>query len=182
MEIMKLLFLITFKLINTNYILIEGNNGGMKVMSDKPKDGKEKKGYWKRQTLTAKILLIFGIIFLIGIIAVVGTVVSQPVYTDLNVTSGNASGSANNHLTINGTTEPGATIQVNNISVTPDSNGKFSYQFNNIPYGTTLVDVVAKVSDKQPSIATFNVTRVKENGGIDLSCELINQTDVELIG
>lgn len=148
-------------------------------MSDKPEEGKEKEGYWKRQTLTAKILLIVGFIFLIGIIFVVATVVSEPVYTDLNVTVVNASGSANNQLTFSGTTEPGATVQVNNISVTPDSTGKFSYQLNNIAYGTMNVAVVSKVSNKEPTIATFSVTRNKSNGGISLASDLINRTDTE---
>ncbi|AEG18495.1 MAG: hypothetical protein K8E24_003820 [Methanobacterium paludis] len=151
-------------------------------MPDSSKDGNKKRGWWKRQTLTAKVLIVFFAIVALGVISGVGYVVSLPTYTDLNVTYGNASGETSNIVVISGVTESGANITVNNHSVTPDSVGKFSYKITNIPLGTQNVTVVAKVSDKEPTTAIIEINRIEENGGYTLEVQLLNQTNVEILG
>lgn len=151
-------------------------------MSDTPKEGDEKKGYWKRQTLTAKILIIFFSIIVLGVIAVIAIGASLPTYTDLNVTTSNASGIYMNTLTFNGVTEPGATVNIDNHSVTPNSKGKFSYNLTNIALGTHNISIVAKVPDKESTKAIFEVNRYKDNSGYYIGTKLVNQTNVNLIG
>ncbi|MCZ3366501.1 MULTISPECIES: hypothetical protein [Methanobacterium] len=151
-------------------------------MSDTPKEGDEKKRYWKRQTLTAKILIIFFSIIVLGVIAVIVIGTSLPTYTDLNVTPSNASGIYMNTLTFNGVTEPGATVTIDNHSVTPSNMGKFSYNLTNIALGTHNVSIVAKVPDKEPTKAIFEINRYKDNSGYYIGAKLVNKTNVNLIG
>lgn len=151
-------------------------------MSDTSKEENKKKGYWKRQTLTSKILIIFFIIIVLGVIAIIAIGASVPTYTDLNVSPSNASGSYMNILTFNGVTEPGATVTVDNHIVIPNSMGKFSYNLTNIAFGNRNVSVVAKASGKEPTTAIIEVNRYKDNRGYYLGAKLVNQTNVNLIG
>ena len=151
-------------------------------MSDNPKEGDEKKGYWKRQTLTAKILMAFFIIIVVGIIALIAIGMSLPTYTNLNVTATNASGAYENILTFKGITEPGATVTIDNHSVTPDSMGKFSYNLTNIALGTHNVNIVAKVQSKESTTAIFEVNRREDNNGYYIRAKLVNFTNVDIIG
>jgi sugar phosphate permease len=62
------------------------------------------------------------------------------------------------------------------------SAGKFSYKITNIPLGTQNVTVVAKISDKEPTTAIIEIKRIEENGGYILEAQLLNQTNVEILG
>ena len=84
--------------------------------------------------------------------------------------------------TIVGTTEPGATVTVNNISVTPDSTGKFSYQITKIAKGTQNVTVIAKATNKEPTTAILEIKREITDGAYALQTQLINQTNIEVVG
>ena len=142
-----------------------------------------KKGWWKRQTKTAKILMGFFVILLIGIIGIIALVMSAPTYTALNVTA-----AIDNNVTtldqsnITGTTEPGATVTVNNKSVTPDSSGKFSYLMTNIPVGTQNVTVIAKVNGKEATTAILEIKRESSNGKYSLVTMLLNETNMNVTG
>ena len=141
-------------------------------------DGDKGKGWWKRQTLTAKVLIAFFIIIALSVVAGAGYIASLPTYTDLNVSYGNFSGETNNIVLISGVTEPGANVTVNNHSVTPTSAGKFSYKITNIALGTQNVTVVSKVSGKEPTTAIIEIKRTKENNWYELQTQLLNQTNV----
>jgi hypothetical protein len=152
-------------------------------MSEKPNEEEVKKGWWKRQTKTAKILLSFFIILIIGITAIVALAMSEPTYTALNVSAiVNDNFTTLDQSNITGTTEPGATVTVNNISVEPDSTGKFSYIIKNIVVGTQDVTVIAKSRGKEPTIAILELKRGNSNGAYTLSTQLINETNMNITG
>ena len=136
-------------------------------------DKTQKKGWWKRQTLTGKILIIFFALILIGIVAVVAIVMSAPEVTALNITSANSSmDSKFSTLEINGTTDPGATVAINNTQVTADSNGKFNYNLTNIANGTTNINITAKAANKQFSSLIMQLVRSVTNTGGGTDYEL----------
>jgi hypothetical protein len=150
-------------------------------MSETPQGG-EKKGWWKRQTLTAKILIVFVCFIAIIVIAGVAFVASLPTYTTLNVTSDlNNMGANYDQVTIIGTTDPGANVTVNGQAVNADSSGKFSYQVTNVPVGIMNITVIAKVTGKEATTAILESNRqTTSDGGGTITIQLINQTNAEI--
>lgn len=124
-------------------------------------DTTKKPGYWKRQTLTGKILIIFFLIIILGIIAVfaLAMTVPQAQTTDLNLTDAKSLGTQYDTLQINGTATPGAKVTINNAEITADNNGKFTYNLTNIATGTTNVNITAKAPDKQYATLMMVVIR-----------------------
>ncbi|MBI5459346.1 hypothetical protein [Methanobacterium sp.] len=151
--------------------------GGLKISEDS-KDGDGKKGWWSRQTLTAKILI--GILILIVIIIIVAAASAMwfvMSITALNVTEMEPVSIYMDTFNINGTTEPGASVTINNQSVTPDSSGKFSYNLTNIEFGAENVTVVAKGTGKLTRTLIFELNRsVTSDGLYQTKTRFINET------
>jgi hypothetical protein len=127
-------------------------------MSDMPQGG-EKKGWWKRQTLTSKILLGFFVIIVLLIIAGAAFVMTLPHFTAINITSQGPLNNERTILQINGTTDPGATVIVNNQTANVDSDGKFTYDLSGIVTGNNTVNITAKAPNKKSSTIIMVVTR-----------------------
>lgn len=134
----------------------------MKYLKDNQEE--EKKGYWKRQTLTAKILLVIFAIFVIGIVAVVALVMTAPQVTAVNITDAKNADQEMTKLEINGTSDPGAVVKINNAQVTADNNGKWTYNLTDIATGNTNVNITAKIPNKQSATIIIIVTRTVTEG------------------
>lgn len=135
----------------------------------------KKIGWWKRQTTTGKILSIFFSICIIGIILIVAVGFTLLDATKLEIS--NPSNDINNNLsafdkfTLFGVTDPNAIVtvyvngsQVNSGNITADQNGNFNYTVTKLPFGKTLITIVAKAPNKSPSqtaILYYNRTESK---------------------
>lgn len=146
---------------------------------EKPKEGeKQKKGWWGRQTLTAKILI--GIFIIILLIIMAGVAIGMwfvMSITALNITDMEPVSVYMDTFNINGTTEPGASVTINNQSVTTDSSGKFSYNLTNVKFGAENFTIVTKGTGKMSRKVTMELTRsVTSDGGYHASYQVVNET------
>jgi len=146
-------------------------------MSDIPKKGEEKKGWWKRQSTTVKIVIgIFVAILLIIIVAMALGMWLVLSITALNVTDIKPVSQSMDTFDVIGTTEPGATVTVNNQSVTLDSAGKFSYRLNDVKVGAKNITVVTKGNGKMPRTLILELDITSDNDFYRSNVKFVNET------
>ncbi|AEG18421.1 Ig-like domain-containing protein [Methanobacterium paludis] len=120
---------------------------------------------------------IFFAICIIGIILIVAVGITIADATKLEISNPSNNTTDNDlpfdKLTLFGVTDPNATVavyvngsQINSGNITANQNGKFNYTVTKLPFGETLITVVAKAPNKSPSqTAILYYTRTESNSG-----------------
>jgi len=96
--------------------------------------------------------------------------------TALNVTDIKPVSQSMDTFDVIGTTEPGATVTVNNQSVTLDSAGKFSYRLNDVKVGAKNITVVTKGNGKMPRTLILELDITSDNDFYRSNVKFVNET------
>lgn len=149
---------------------------GKKLINKKKKFGwrKARSGLEKALLL---VVIIFGLIFILGVLLGAGVFYLISINTPLNITNGTDPVANYDNYTLTGLTSSNAIVTINEsdsngndniVNVTADQSGAFSYALRNMPIGNNTITIVAKAPSKTESrtaIVNYDRSVITDNDG-----------------